>query len=745
MAAAVLLIAVYFLLDPDAQALLYELFGLSAVAAILLGVRRYQPRALEAWYLVAFGLCLFVAGDVAFSWYERVLHATPFPSVADLLYLGGYPFLALGMWRFVRARAPGVDIASVLDAATIAIGVAVASWIFLITPSAVAGDVPLVDRLVSGAYPVADLLLLALSIRLVVGTGLRPLPFYLLCLSMGFLLVTDTAFVVLTLSDGYVSGDAIDSGWLLSYLLIGAAALHPRMIDLTRATHVREARPSVRRFVMLAGASLVAPAILAVQAARGEPIDVPVIVLGSVALFLMVLVRAAGLAFESARLSDRMRRLAFHDELTGLPNRSLLRDRVAHALSADSRGPGRVALFLIDIDDFKTINDTLGHAAGDRCLAVFARRLESCLRSGDTVGRLAGDEFALLLPRIAANEVRAVADRVVATLALPLTLDGTEVFAPASIGIVLATPEHDVDTLLRDADLAMYAAKASGKRHYEFFDPAMHASLADQMGVDAALRHAIERGELTVYYQPLYDVHTRRVVMLEALVRWARSDGTLLLPAAFLSRADDLGLLPALGRFVLDRALAQLALWQRDAPEIAICVNLSPGEVHDEGLVRYVTAALDMHGIAPRSLVLEISERTALGDPRIVVTRLLELRGLGVQLALDDFGTHATLGLLRQLPVDLLKMDRSLVRDLPEPRAYAFAKAVVALAGAMEVRIVAEGVESEDHLVAVRTMGCHLAQGFHLARPVPAESATALLAGGGSAAPLPALGRRLTD
>lgn len=727
-------LAYFTAMPPALQSAAYDVFGLSAVVAVLVGVRLWRPVSPGAWYLMAVGQLLFVVGDVLSSVYETVLEVDTFPSYADLVYLAGYPVFAAGLVRLIQLRSPGRDTAGLIDAATIATSAGVASWVFLITPYASDLELPLIDRLVSVAYPAADLLLLALTVRLIVGGGVRPLPFYLLVASFAGLLAADTAHTGLVLLDIYHTGHVVDAGWLLGYALFGAAALHPKMIELSRHVRTEHVRPTARRFLLLGAATLVAPAILAIQAWRGAPLEVPVIVIGSVVLFGLVLARAATLAFESADLGDRVRHLAFHDSLTGLPNRNLLRDRMALALAASARDPRQVVAVLIDLDDFKSVNDTLGHGAGDKLLAGVATRLERCIRVGETLARLGGDEFSVLMPSAGPREARALAERLLHALAEPLVLEGREFSTHGSIGIALATLAHDVDTLLRDADLAMYAAKTAGKRRFVFFDPEMHSALVEQMDVDAALQHAVLRNELVVHYQPIFDIASERAVGAEALVRWARPGRGLLAPSVFLPRAEDLGLLPEIGQYVLEQACATLAELQRThGGPLNMSVNLSPDEVHDDTLVEQVRSALARHGLEPRTLVLEISERTALHEPKITAARLRELRALGVRVALDDFGTHATLGLLRSLPVDILKLDRSVVSDLPGQEAREFVGAIVAMATALKLEIVAEGVETREQLAALREMGCHQVQGFLLARPLVPGALTALL--GGQSAP----------
>jgi diguanylate cyclase (GGDEF)-like protein len=498
------------------------------------------------------------------------------------------------------------------------------------------------------------------------------------------------------------------------------------------------------RLACLAGASLMAPAILAIQALRDQRLDIPVIVTGCAALFLLVLVRLADLVRENeatvrelrgtegvlrASLSERddlaaqLEHQAFHDSLTDLANRALFNDRVRHALARSRRGGGGLAVLFLDLDDFKVVNDNLGHGAGDRLLREVAARLRSCLREHDTVGRLGGDEFAILAEDTDLATASLLAERVIATLAAPFPLVGGQVTIRASVGIAFDEGQTlDEAQLLRNADIAMYAAKSRGKGTYEVFQGSMLRSVRDRHDVHAALEGAIDRRELVVHYQPIVDLHNGRVVGAEALVRWPRPDRGLVPPAEFIPVAEETGLVVEIDRFVLRQASRQLAGWSADAGPLLLHVNLSANHLLRGDLSANVAAALRDSGLAPECLALEITESVLMHDLELGIVRLKELKRLGVHLAIDDFGTgYSSLAYLRQMPIDAVKIDKSFVDGVAGgPEESAVARAIIALAGTLHLDTVAEGVEHPEQATALAELGCHLAQGYHFSRPVPA-------------------------
>ena len=431
-------------------------------------------------------------------------------------------------------------------------------------------------------------------------------------------------------------------------------------------------------------------------------------------------------------LEQRLKHLAFHDPLTGLANRSLFSDRVGEAVTRVRADDSDCAVMFIDLDDFKTINDTLGHATGDGLLCAVAERIMGCLRPGDTAARLGGDEFAILLEDINYPiDAERVAERVTAALRQPVAFASQDVHINASIGIA-AGDGLAAEELLGNADLAMYMAKANGKGSFQLFAPTMRADVAHRHRLKADLSRAVERNEFVVYYQPIVDLVDGLPVAFEALVRWRHPELGLLLPDTFIPMAEETGLIAAIGHLVLCDAASQAARWQEAFPKkvpLYVTVNLSPLQVRLPALVGEVTEVLTHTNLAPGTLVLEITESLMLKDADASVQVLHELRALGVRLALDDFGTgYSSLGHLRQLPIDILKIAKTFVDDLDgRGDGAAFAKAILALGNTLKMTTVAEGVEHPWQLTELRKLGCALGQGYHFARPMPVSDAHAFL------------------
>jgi diguanylate cyclase (GGDEF)-like protein/PAS domain S-box-containing protein len=436
-------------------------------------------------------------------------------------------------------------------------------------------------------------------------------------------------------------------------------------------------------------------------------------------------------------LEESLRYQALHDPLTGLPNRLLFMDRLEHALSLASRQTRLIMVLFVDLDDFKVVNDSLGHEAGDTLLVAVAKRLGACLRPEDTVARFGGDEFAVLLEDITVtSDADRAAERIVEGLRKPFVIEGREIFISPSIGIVSATSSHDrPKDLLRKADIAMYVAKGKGKARYEVFDSTMNVRALERLELENDLRRAIERGELRVHYQPKVLVGTGKIVGTEALVRWEHPERGLLPPVAFIPIAEETDLIVPLGRWVLTEACRQTREWQElypsDSPWV-VCVNLSGRQLRHPELVKDVGRALQETGLEPENLDLEITESVLIEDQLSNLTTLRELKRLGVKLIIDDFGTdYSSLSYLKRLPADFLKIDRSFIGGLGEdPKDEGIVSAVIDLARVLGLEEIAEGVETTEQAAYLRELGCRFAQGYLFSKPLPAEEIGALLATG---------------
>jgi diguanylate cyclase (GGDEF)-like protein/PAS domain S-box-containing protein len=435
-------------------------------------------------------------------------------------------------------------------------------------------------------------------------------------------------------------------------------------------------------------------------------------------------------------LESELTRQAFEDSLTGLANRALFRDRMDHAVQRNRRGAGRVTLLLIDLDDFKMVNDTLGHTAGDQLIATLAVRMSHEVRPGDTLARLGGDEFAVLVEDVDEVEAATLAERLLAAVRRPVRLGTRDFVCTASVGIASAKATGDAadaGELLRDADLAMYAAKAAGRDRFAVFDPGMYADILREADERSQLERALVEEEFVVHYQPIVDLPTGRLTGVEALVRWNHPERGLLAPTTFIPLTETTGLIVPLGRWVLARACDQAAAWHRDIPGaegMRVSVNLSPRQFQYAGLVDDVRLILAESGIDPRLVVLEITESLLMHDTDATISTLEQLRALGVRLAIDDFGTgYSSLSYLKRFPVDILKIDRSFIDGMTsDPEDATLAEAVVQLGRALNLQTVAEGIETADQRSALHMLGCEFGQGYLFARPAEPGRIEALLA-----------------
>ena len=450
---------------------------------------------------------------------------------------------------------------------------------------------------------------------------------------------------------------------------------------------------------------------------------------------------------ERTRLEAELAHQAFHDGLTGLANKALFRDRLNHAVARMETSGLQLAVMFLDVDNFKTVNDSLGHSRGDLLLGMVSETLVSCMRNSDTVARLGGDEFAVLIEDLGdQSEAVQVAEDILAALRRPVSLGSKDVVATVSIGIRFGTPGSTSEELLRDADLAMYMAKENGKDRYEEFRDRMHTTVMERLELEADFRHGVINGELVVHYQPIVDLDSRAIVGFEALVRWLHPTRGLLRPTAFIEFAEQAGFMGAVDCFVLTEACGQVLRWQQAglvAHDASVSINLSARDMVEAGIDRAVRVLLSESGFDPSNLIVEITESAMMSDIDAAVHELRSLKDLGLRIAIDDFGTgYSSLAYLQRLPIDILKIDRSFVATLTdENESVTLVNAIIRMAEALGHSTIAEGIEQESQDRVLRRLGCRFGQGYLLGRPLDAAATERLLRSSAPATDAPG-GRR---
>ena len=726
---ATLLAAAYFVIPttPESKLVLYNGVGLLSILALLVGIRMNAPSPRGPWLWFAAGLTSFLTADVIYYGIELVSgdNGPPFPNLADFFYLMMYPLMIVGLTKMVRAVAPGRDAASSIDAAIVAIAMFGALWV-LFVDTVWSSGASREALLVSLGYPVMDVALMAVAARLVVTVHLRHPPFALILVALASLAIADTGYNILLQTDSFKTGLFIDAFWLAFYVGFGAAALHPKAAEPALSLAEGQSKLTGRQLFIMFLATLGVPLIDLIW---GAPEDRLVIIVASALLSLLILIRVFTLMQALERGQERLRHDAEHDALTGLSNRVLFADRTQAAL--DNRTAGHVAVLFIDLDDFKTVNDSLGHQAGDEFLAEVARRFDGCIPEGDSIARFGGDEFAMLLEVADKREAMTVARRALEVLVDPVDLGSRSVQASASIGIAMDLDDNtDVESLLRNADVAMYLSKSRGKGRFEFFQPEMHEEAIERLDLKADLQRAVEEEQFVLHYQPIFDLQTGKPTLAEALVRWKHPERGLIMPDRFISLAEETGLIVTLGEWVMRESCMQAKRWQAipGLEDIGVTVNLSMRQLQDTSLVNTLTRALQDSGLQAEHLVLEITESMLALDAEHSAGVLGQLKTIGVKLAIDDFGTgYSSLSYLRSFPVDSIKIDRSFINELHRSStSTALIEAVVNLSQALGAYTVAEGIEHSDQAGLLRKLGCDRGQGFYYCRPLPAAALTSL-------------------
>jgi diguanylate cyclase (GGDEF)-like protein len=654
----------------------------------------------------------------------------PFPSLADVGFFLAYCFYGRVLLLVLRRRI--VISKALLDVLIVGAGLSAPLWELVVRP-AVLGDGSWAVTVATLMYPVMLTGLLAVALRLVFLPGFRGMADVLLLGWVGGEFGANVFLGIATINGTY----SVFSPWLvllfLSWACIGTLALSPAP---STARSDRNGSDRYGRLVLL-GSALLLP-LGAIFLIHGREATYALVV--ACVLTIAILVRLSMVTADLTdlqRLSQDLEHRALHDALTGLPNRVLLSDRIDNALAQRVTGLGRApALLLLDLDSFKSVNDTHGHEQGDVLLIAVAGCLVEACRTGDTVARLGGDEFAVLLPDTNLPQALRIAERVTLACATPRALGDLSLSSTVSVGLVLADGQ-DRSTLLRQADIAMYAAKARGGDGTAVFDVTLHSEILARHHREVELRGAAARGELELEYQPVMDLARNEMVGVEALVRWQHPVQGRIPPLLFIPLAEESGSIKQIGAWVLEEACRQVLEWDDQyplSPPLDIAVNLSPRQLVDDGLVEMVGRTLERLAVDPARVTLEVTESALGGDTELMITKLNQLKSLGVRLAIDDFGTgYSSLSFLRRLPVDILKIDKSFVDGIArEPEEWALTTAIVKLANSLGKQTLAEGIELGGQLAHLRALSCELGQGYLFDRPLPAAIITERIAAAAS-------------
>ncbi len=747
---------------PVAGYALYQALGVASVLCILVGIRIHRPHDRPGWYLLALGVAAFTGGDFLTHADHLVPRAvSPQPSGGYVLYLAGYLCCFAAVVRLGRDPNHVRKREDYADAGIIALGSLAVSWRLILDVYVHEPTFTTPDRLVVLSYPILDIVLVFIVFRSLL-FGVAGRPFHrILAVGLVVLVASDFAYELITLHAVGRATTRVGAGFLLAYVLIGVAALHPSVAEgipvIPRAVPnvYRRETNGRSRIPVVVFAGFVPPTILLIASCLGQPIDVPVMSALCVAVFALIYLRMMWLigritgqtgeiegharALEASHrqrdaLETDLRHLAFHDELTGLANRALLHDRVEHALAAAPRTGRSVALCFGDLDGFKTVNDTLGHHVGDGVLVRASRLLSSIVRPGDTVARLGGDEFAVLMVGIEHPDAAIdFARRIVRVLRDAPDFEGNQVGLSISVGVAYGETGKTTEQLLSEADSAMYEAKERGKNCVEVFQPSMRSRMLERLDLTNGFRWALGRSEFFLQYQPIVSLSDRRLCGFEALVRWAHPTLGEVDPLRFIPIAEETGFIVPLGRWVLVEACEQLAAWTTESgEELGLSVNLSRRQLGSPQLGDEVRTALALSGVDPQRLILEVTEGVLMEDPGRAGRALAELRSMGTRIAVDDFGTgYSSLSHLQHFPVDILKIDKSFVDPLvsADPGSSALVTTIIGLARSLGLDVIAEGIEHESQLHRLVDLGCRHGQGFLMSPPLGGREAEMLIAG----------------
>lgn len=737
-----------------------------------------------AWYLIAFAQLAYTIGDVSWTVIELGLKQSPFPSFSDAWYIAYYPLFMAGTFFLTTRQHSRLEWSKrLLDTGIIMIAALLGFWNFLLGPLAAAGGTqPPLTQILTLAYPVGDLVLVSAVLWLLNSNSSKQfrLPITLLVCSSIVMIVTDCLFSYQSMMGTYEAGGIIDFGWFITYTLAGMAGFF-------QANTIKFSNEQQRRELPIPDPNnkwqnlltylpyfwlLFAYLLLMYSNKTSTSLNFSQLYFGVGLILALVVIRQLVALEENKSLFNRLQRVlshvqkqsivleqtnseleteiivrkeieerlsydALHDSLTDLPNRTLFNDRLERAIEDSKLHPEHIySVLFMDIDQFKVINDSLGHALGDRLLMILAQRLKDCLRGKDTAARLGGDEFVILLENTSKEEtISFVVNRIQEEAQKVIDLEGHSVFITTSIGVVFDVSRYEIPVdVLRDADIAMYRAKAHGKDRYEIFYDGMRIQAYSRMEIEEDLRSALDNAEFELYFQPIINLENDELIGFESLIRWNHPQYGLLHPNDFISIAEESGLILQIGQWVLLETCSQLKKWHEVYPRfnhLTIQANISGKQFSQPLFTEQVQFALNQAGLEAKYLKLEITESVLIDSYSNTADKFLKLNEIGVQLEVDDFGTgHSSLSYIQNFPIHTIKIDQSFVHDIgKKKKASELIHTIISMAHDLGMEMIAEGIETEEQLAELKILACHYGQGFFISKPLNGQLVNALLDG----------------
>ncbi|KAA0924331.1 MULTISPECIES: EAL domain-containing protein [unclassified Rhodococcus (in: high G+C Gram-positive bacteria)] len=700
---------VFVLGDAGVRAGVLATVAVGSVLAISAAIRRYRPDDSRCWWALFGASVLFMFGVSLRSDPTALNHS--FPLLPDLFTLTGYALVGYALSRWIRDRRSIDDITPLVDAGLIFLGTLFLSWLLFISP-ALGSPRSSASTVFNGLYPAIDAALITLTTYLLFSSKPRTPALQWALVALVATLVGDISYAFAATTDDAPSSGLLDGIYLFAYLALAMAALDPSMRTVSQRQTPAPAHSS-RRVVFVVTLLVVCATVPLL----GSAVSTGDLIVRS--LLLASILVGAFLRGERALTrvqvgEEHAKYLAAHDLLTGLPNRTMLDEEFTRLERTQT--PGRTCVLFVDLDNFKMVNDSYGHRVGDELIVAAARRIRAAVGAADTVVRYAGDEFVVLTRRDRGG-AEALARRIIDRTNEPFPLSAATAYVTASVGIADADRLHDA---IREADTAMYHAKSLGAARYAFFDESLRARATSAIETATALRGAIRRGELEVYYQPIIETTSRTTVVYEALLRW-NWQGRVRTPNEFIPIAESTNLIKEIGEWVLRTAMSDLVTLRSNGQDVTMSVNVSPMQLRDDSLPVIVARLLDTYGLDGADLALEITESVLIDDMGTAKSVLDRLAAMGVLIVLDDFGIgYSSLSRLRAMPIALLKIDKSFVHQIGTSESDTqLIRAIVAMASALPVATVAEGVETEEQAAIIEALECRFAQGFLFGRPAP--------------------------